>query len=642
MIDYRVVYNYLLGGTYWETLPIDIVDVERIELVRGPNAALYGPNAATGVINIITRKPTQNGPQANARVEGALSSRDPDWSNNFRLGQRIASGRFSYKYDTISGGVSANYHSFDRLVNGIYSYGLQRRVSPEELATPFGIAAPPAGPIGELGKTVYPEPNLGVRAVGANGYVAYEPTEMMSFILTGGYQESRSVRVTADLPTYYSPFATNDSQSWYLDLRSHLYHFTFQVSFMAGHQMIPQGKSLLLDNSSREEYDYLFNTLDLKVDYDFTWEWLRVRPGLSYRRAQYSGASLATWEFSESDQKWHDVDDSKVLQNAAVSVALEQTPWKKLRFVEAVRLDLYSDRTEYNYYPFGAADIFDPQTKHGQLLYVSYQFAVTYTPVENHILRASYARANKSPSMMETFFSEPSMQASGNRALNLVTFDTVELGYRNRVNQQIDMSLDLFGTYARDFSEVRLHGLDVANFKAIVIYDNFELKAYQVGVTASFGYTARYFQGRLFATVQQTFLQNLKIFRSFDFSILQGTPPKGVDEPHVGTPDVYGGFYLNYQPIDPLNINFNAYYFSRHTQVHSDIPEGILLANPVRLSGQMDIQQSFILNVKVSYNFWKGLAAFINVRNALNINQPQFIWGDPNHVLIFAGLQYEL
>ncbi len=67
MIDYRVVYNYIMGGTFWETLPIDIVDVERIELVRGPTAALYGPNAVTGVINIITRKPTANGPQVSAK-----------------------------------------------------------------------------------------------------------------------------------------------------------------------------------------------------------------------------------------------------------------------------------------------------------------------------------------------------------------------------------------------------------------------------------------------------------------------------------------------------------------------------------------------------------------------------------------------
>ena len=56
MIDYRIVYNWYNGGTFWDTLPVAITDVERIEVVRGPSSALYGPNAATGVIHIITNK----------------------------------------------------------------------------------------------------------------------------------------------------------------------------------------------------------------------------------------------------------------------------------------------------------------------------------------------------------------------------------------------------------------------------------------------------------------------------------------------------------------------------------------------------------------------------------------------------------
>ena len=35
MIDNRPVYNYFAGGTFWETLPIDINDIERIEIVGG-------------------------------------------------------------------------------------------------------------------------------------------------------------------------------------------------------------------------------------------------------------------------------------------------------------------------------------------------------------------------------------------------------------------------------------------------------------------------------------------------------------------------------------------------------------------------------------------------------------------------------
>ncbi|MDC4227473.1 MAG: TonB-dependent receptor plug domain-containing protein [Candidatus Manganitrophus sp.] len=58
LVDGRSVYNAYSGGVYWEQLSVQLQDIERIEIVRGPNAALYGSNAALGVINIITKKPS--------------------------------------------------------------------------------------------------------------------------------------------------------------------------------------------------------------------------------------------------------------------------------------------------------------------------------------------------------------------------------------------------------------------------------------------------------------------------------------------------------------------------------------------------------------------------------------------------------
>ena len=57
LVDGRSVYQRLIGGVSWELLPVDVRDVERIEVVRGPNSVAYGANAFLGVINIITRHP---------------------------------------------------------------------------------------------------------------------------------------------------------------------------------------------------------------------------------------------------------------------------------------------------------------------------------------------------------------------------------------------------------------------------------------------------------------------------------------------------------------------------------------------------------------------------------------------------------
>ena len=58
LIDGRSVYTPLFSGVYWNVQDVLLEDVDRIEVIRGPGATLWGANAVDGVINIIT-KPSQ-------------------------------------------------------------------------------------------------------------------------------------------------------------------------------------------------------------------------------------------------------------------------------------------------------------------------------------------------------------------------------------------------------------------------------------------------------------------------------------------------------------------------------------------------------------------------------------------------------
>ncbi|MGD0139338.1 MAG: TonB-dependent receptor [Tepidisphaeraceae bacterium] len=55
MVDGRTVYTPLFSGVYWNTVDYPIDDLDRIEVIRGPGATLYGANAMNGVINITTK-----------------------------------------------------------------------------------------------------------------------------------------------------------------------------------------------------------------------------------------------------------------------------------------------------------------------------------------------------------------------------------------------------------------------------------------------------------------------------------------------------------------------------------------------------------------------------------------------------------
>ena len=59
LLDGRTVLNGYFDSLDWETIPVGLADIDRVEVVEGPASALYGGNAESGVINIITKTPAQ-------------------------------------------------------------------------------------------------------------------------------------------------------------------------------------------------------------------------------------------------------------------------------------------------------------------------------------------------------------------------------------------------------------------------------------------------------------------------------------------------------------------------------------------------------------------------------------------------------
>jgi iron complex outermembrane receptor protein len=59
LVDGRSLYLDFFGFVMWDFLPVNPLEIKQIEAVRGPGSAVWGANAMTGVVNVITKRPKE-------------------------------------------------------------------------------------------------------------------------------------------------------------------------------------------------------------------------------------------------------------------------------------------------------------------------------------------------------------------------------------------------------------------------------------------------------------------------------------------------------------------------------------------------------------------------------------------------------
>lgn len=107
LVDGRSVYTPAFSGVFWELQDLMMDDLDRIEVIRGPGAALWGDNAVNGVINITTKSASQ--------TQGALISTSYGTDNqsitDMRYGGQLDSNLFFRVY--------VKYQSEDGFLNSM-------------------------------------------------------------------------------------------------------------------------------------------------------------------------------------------------------------------------------------------------------------------------------------------------------------------------------------------------------------------------------------------------------------------------------------------------------------------------------------------------------------------------------------------
>lgn len=90
MIDGRSVYSPLFSGVFWEQQDAVLLDLDRVEVIRGPGASLWGANAVNGVINVVSKRA--------ADTQGMLvnvgGGDEEQFMTGVRYGGRAGSGHY--------------------------------------------------------------------------------------------------------------------------------------------------------------------------------------------------------------------------------------------------------------------------------------------------------------------------------------------------------------------------------------------------------------------------------------------------------------------------------------------------------------------------------------------------------------------
>jgi iron complex outermembrane receptor protein len=515
MIDNRPIYSYLRGGTFWETLPVGLNDVEKIEVVRGPAAALYGPNAVNGVINIITRPIEKKGLYATV---------------NNRQGSNhtfINDASIGYRFNRLSIIASGNYQHRNRSQESYFEYNRNQYFD-----QPAYLIDLKQDTFRNLG-TIYPNPRLSMEKMAGNLFANYRISDRSKFSFSTGIQHSLAQRIATE--NGFTPLSFAHSDSRYADLQGNIKGLTGQFSYNEGTQYT--------DYSAENKYD--FKIINGNIEYNFSRKGLLIKPGISYQSAVYDDTKYADKVY------WTGMFNARtVINTQSASLRSEYTMLNNtLRLVGGLAA------SHFNY----------PDTT-----YLSFELAATWKLNKNNLFRLVYSGAPRSANIFDTYVAQtiqlrPAgintfevMALSGNKDLQLLTAKMVEAGYRSTISHLVSLDVEVFNIRSKNYNSAinqapytLLNGIDTLHVTEIKA-TNLPMQLNQAGLTFSVTVNTKKIKIKPFATFQHT--QIIDYAASIN---MPGVTPGAVDiysgigtrSTLKSTPALYGGGMIDYIPV---------------------------------------------------------------------------------------------
>ena len=435
MLNGHLVNNPLRGGAFGNFDDFPVESIKRIEIIRGPGSAMYGENAFTAVINIITKDAKDIDGVKVSSGYGSFDTYDENVVFGKTYGKVNVSGMVHYRQsDGFDGVVESDNQT--RIDNALSSFGFSRssqapgRVEDGRQEYDLNL------------KTVYKDfyfegwysnrnrgPFIGPQ------YALNDESDVESNYVFGeaGYKKTFEERLTFKPRVYYDQFD----------------HNTYIESFS-------EGVTLPFDTDGDGNYDKL-NTYpdgligngkviqkivgtEIPFDYEL-FDGNVITLGLEYRLISQTNVHFlsnfnpATYDALDSVQNFSDTYPYlKEATRRMWSVYLQDT-WD---ITDTVTLTLGARHDQYS--DFGGA--------------TSPRSGLTWAFMKDASLKLLYGEAFRAPSFMEMFSAnQPAIQ--GNEDLDPETIRTYELGLSYKFNKHVSSSVNYFFNDVKDLIVLR-------------------------------------------------------------------------------------------------------------------------------------------------------------------------------------------
>lgn len=569
MIDGRPVFNNFQGGTYWQNLPVALADIKQIEVVYGPMSSLYGPNAVSGVINIITKTPDADGVQVSASLQEGAKAHIFSVLTNYRANEKLAVG------------FSANYDQRIRHEIDYYDKSQQSFVSSLMDITDQHFFDDQA--------VLYPNEKNSLRKSSARASIYYTPKEDINFTLEGGINDNAGL-----MPFSYGlPISTFTNNSNYVYLSSTIHDLSFQVSALDG----VQG---LTGNQINNKYNY--RNTDLYIDYKLkVGDKISIRPAISYQ-ASYVNDKEYTTERGELGT----FNGEGEIKNYAGSIKLDYKPIDKLRVILAGRMDSFT---------------------HPDDNYLSYQGILNYSLNDQNNVRLVTGKSNSGSFLANTLVHIETplgpgmlMRQQGNKNLKLMQNTMYELGYRAKLSESLQLDFAVFNQKYENFNYLIWQNMlmEGADFVLDFQNQNLPLEANQTGFSVFLlsSFASDKVQLKVHGTYQKTELTDYSPYYKDPAVDPVNNTENLSDIESEGTPGFWGGFNLMATVTPKLKLNLSGYYFGEHKLTSLEQIDYNTF-DPVD-HDISTIAAKGTLNLTANYQLVNNVHVFVNMRNVLN------------------------